>query len=488
MTTMASPTRRQPATLLLAVLLTAPFLASADATIANVATPAIRTGLHTTGSAAQFVVGSYFITFAVLLITGARLGQTHGYKRLFLTGVALFGITSLGDGLAPNVTILIAMRALQGVAAAMALPQVLTSIQLRFDGERRARAVGMYAIALSAGAVVGQVLGGALITADIAGASWRPIFLINVPLCIAVLVGGSRVLPGDDRHGRSRIDLPGVTTLSASVLAVVVPLTFGPTLGWPAWTWIVLAVSAPAFALFLVIERRARSAMRAPLIDTSILARPAIGWALVGLLGSSATYFALLFTLAQYLQIGLGHSALFSGLILVPWVAAFGFAGPARRYLPAPLVPKLPVAGFLLLAGVYLTIGATALTGHLSTPLLAVLFVPGGFGLGIVFTALLGHLASASSRQHAPDISGISSTTSQIAGSIGVAGFGALYLAVAGHHSPGHAFGITALAFGATAVLATIPTHLATKRRAPAEPDSPGSSDYLVISGQSGSW
>jgi MFS family permease len=217
----------------------------------------------------------------------------------------------------------------------------------------------------------------------------------------------------------------------------------------------------PAFALFLLAERRARAAERAALIDTTILVRPAIGWALLGLLGSTATYFALLFTLAQYLQIGLGHSALFSGLILVPWVAAFGFADRARRHVPTRLVPKLPVAGFLLLAGVYLTIGVAALTGNLSTPLLAMLFVPGGLGLGTIYIAVLGHLAGAASREHAPDISGISNTTSQIAGSIGVAGFGALYLALAGSHSPAHAFGITVLALGATALLATIPAHAA---------------------------
>jgi hypothetical protein len=232
----------------------------------------------------------------------------------------------------------------------------------------------------------------------------------------------------------------------------------------------VLAASVPAFALFLLVERRSLAAGRTPLVDTTILARPALGYGLVGLAGCSATYFALLFALAQYLQDGLGHSALLSGLILVPWVAAFGLAGQLRRRLPARLVPTLPLAGLVLLAAVYLAISAAALRGVLSTPLLAILFVPGGFGLGTVFTALLGHMTSAVARQHAPDISGVSGTTTQLAASIGVAGFGTLYLNLAADHRPERTFGITALAFAATTLAVTIPTYLATRHAADTEP------------------
>jgi MFS family permease len=445
-------------------LLAAPLLASADSTIANVATPSIRHGLGASGSEAQLVVGGYIVAYAVLLITGARLGQTHGYKRLFLLGVAAFGITSLADGMAPDIGVLIGVRVLQGASAALMLPQVLTGIQLQFSGEDRTRAIGRYAVALSIGALVGQILGGVLISADIAGDGWRPIFLVNVPICLAVLACGARVLPPDERGSRGRLDLAGVAVLSIAVLCVVVPLTLGRDSGWPAWTWAALAASVPAFTLFLVTQRRALATGRVPLVNTRILARPAIVWGLVGLAGSTATYFALLFALAQYLQIGLGHSALFSGLILVPWVAAFGLAGQIRRRLPAELLPVLPVAGFLLLAAVYLALSGSVLAGALSTSLLAVLFIPGGLGLGIVFTALLGHVTAAASREHAPDISGVSATASQISASIGVAGFGSLYLSVAASHSPGHAFGITALAFGATALVATVPTYLAIRR------------------------
>jgi MFS family permease len=457
------------------VLLVALFFASADPTIANVATPAIRAGLGASGSQAQFVIGGYTVAYAVLLIIGARLGQTYGYKRLFLLGVAAFGLTSLADGLAPDIAVLIATRVLQGGAAALMLPQVLTGIQLHFSGEHRVRAVGWYAAALSLGAVVGQVLGGLLVSANIAGTSWRPIFLVGVPVCLTAIAIGSRTLPADEKvdagqapsinHERVRLDLRGASALSASVLLVVVPLTVGPSLGWAAWTWGALAAGGPAFGAFLVIERRVLAAGRRPVVDPTVLARPAIAWGLLALLASSGTYFALLFTLAQYLQTGLGHSALFSGLILVPWVAAFGVAGQVRRYLPARLFPVVPLIGFVLIAAVYLTISGAVFTGHLSTLLLAAAFLPGGFGLGLLFTGLIGHLSGAASREHASDISGMTATTSQIGGSLGVAGFGTLYLTMAATCDPGRGFGFTTLGFGAAALLAAMPTYLATRHR-----------------------
>jgi MFS family permease len=146
---------------LLAVLLAGPFMAQADATITNVATPSIQTDLGASGAALGLVVGGYLIAFAVLLITGARLGQTHGYRRVFLLGAGLFTATSLLCGLAPNAIARVLARVAQGCGAALMFPQTLTGIQLNFTGSQRARAIGLYAIALSAGAITGQILGGA---------------------------------------------------------------------------------------------------------------------------------------------------------------------------------------------------------------------------------------------------------------------------------------------------------------------------------------
>jgi len=259
----SSPTTRTHSNRLLVVLLIAPFMAQADATIANVAAPSIHADLHTTGAELELVIGAYLIAFAVLLITGARLGQIHGYRRVFLLGVGAFTSASLLCGLAPGPIALIAARGLQGAGAALMFPQALTGIQLTFEGAGRVRAIGLYAIALSIGAVAGQVLGGVLVSADVLGSQWRSIFFVNVPVGLAVIAAGARHLPRESavERGARRVDVAGVATLSAAVLLVVVPLVLGRAEGWPAWTWLSLAASVPAFAGFVAAQRRVRAAV-----------------------------------------------------------------------------------------------------------------------------------------------------------------------------------------------------------------------------------
>src|ERR1035437_1155823 len=320
---------------LLGVLLMGPFMAQADATIANVATPSIHAELGATGAVLELVIGGYLIAFAVLLITGARLGQTHGYKRVFLIGIGIFSLASLLCGLAPDPTVLVGARVLQGAGAALMFPQTLTGIQLNFSGEARKRAIGLYAIALSAGGVIGQIFGGALISANLADTQWRAIFLINVPIGIAGIAAAERYLPADAHRVSRRVDLPGVAMMSVSVLLVVLPLSLVRREGWPAWTWVCLAAILPAIVPFIPAQRHLADRDGAPLVNIHMLANRPILCGLATLLAATGTYYALLFTLAQYLQQGLGHSALVSGLTLVPWVAAFGVAGQIVRRLPA---------------------------------------------------------------------------------------------------------------------------------------------------------
>jgi MFS family permease len=452
---------------LLGVLLVAPFMAQADATIANVATPSIHTGLGASGAVLELVIGGYLIAFAVLLITGARLGQTHGYRRIFLLGVGVFTLASLLCGLAPSPLLLVLARVLQGAGAALMFPQTLSGIHLNFTGDERKRAIGLYAIALSTGAVVGQILGGTLISANIAGSHWRAIFLINIPIGAAVIMAALRYLPADSPPKVRRLDLPGVATLSASLLLIVLPLVLGRSERWPTWTWICLGASVLALALFLAAERRITARDGSPLVNVQVLARPAIGWALLTLAAATGTYYALLFILAQYLQQGLGDSPLVSGLVLVPWVAAFGLAGQLVRRLPPRMAPLTPGAGCLLLAAAYSAISIMLFTGHHVQALLVVLLGVGGLGLGIQFSALIRHLTTAVPAEYAADISGVSTTALQIGAAIGVAAFGALYLSLTVHAGAGpatHAFAIITAAFAVVALLATATAALTTWR------------------------
>ena len=215
------------------------------------------------------------------------------------------------------------------------VPQVLSGIQLHFAGRERVKALGYFSIALSGGAVAGQVLGGLLISADLFGTAWRPIFLINVPIGIWLAVVAVRRLPADGGQGEKQpIDLRGVLALSATVLLVIVPLLLGSERGWPTWSWLCLALSVPMVLLFERGERRTAARGGRPLIARQVLRTPAVRAGLLAHAVTTGGYFGLLFVLALYLQQGLGKGPAYSGFAMVVWVAAFGLAGPIRPGCP----------------------------------------------------------------------------------------------------------------------------------------------------------
>jgi MFS family permease len=450
-----APLRTGP---LIAVLLTALFMMQADATIVNVANPSIHADLHASGAALELVVGGYMVAFATLLITGARVGQMHGYRRAFLGGLAVFTVASLGCGLAPTPIVLVVARVVQGAGAALMVPQVLTSIQVHLDGPDRVRALGLYSAALAGGAVAGQALGGLLVSANLLGSQWRPIFLINVPVGVAVLVSGRQFLPSDRGDGGSeRIDTPGVATLAGALALVVLALTLGRQEGWPAWTWACLIASVPLAAAFVAIERRVAARGGAPLVNLHVITRPPIAWGITAQALATSTYYALLFTLALYLQQGLGRSPLTSGLTLLAWVAAFGVPGRLLPRVPAR-VRRLGIpVGCLILAGAHAAVSVAAFSGVSAEGLLVPLLGLGGFGLGTTFSTVISHLTEAATPRYAPDISGVFTTCVQLAGVIGIAVFGTVYLGLADHPGPAnatHAFAIVTAAFAGLALLA----------------------------------
>jgi MFS family permease len=439
---------------------------SGDATIVNVAGPSIRSELGASGAELELVLGGYFLAYTMLLITGARLGQMRGFRRLFLVGLGVFTLASLAGGLASSPIALIVARIVQGIGAALTVPQVLTGIQLSFEGGERARALGLYAAALAGGAVAGQVLGGVLVSSDLFGTEWRPIFLVNVPIGGAVLLAALRFLPTERDTGTSRrIDLLGVATLSGALLLIVLPLVVGRQEHWPAWTWICLAGSAPLLVAFAAVERRLAARGGSPLVNLHVLAQPAISWGLLGMAAAIATYYALLFTLALYLQEGLGRSPLASGLILVSWVVAFGLPGRLIPRLPGRVEPLVAPAGFAILAVAYLAISADMFAGHHSAGRLVVLLGLGGLGLGTAFSATLAHLTKAATPRYAADISGVFTTCLQVAGAVGVAAFGTAYLGLLS--APGaapatDAFAVVTMGFALTALCAGAAAYRAT--------------------------
>jgi MFS family permease len=447
----------------LTALLGAMFLGNVDVAIANIAGPSIRASLHASGGELALVVSGYTLTYAALLVTGARLGEARGYRPMFLVGLGGFIVASLACGLAPTVLVLVVARMLAGVAAALVAAQVLTGIQLGFHGRARARALGLYSLVLSAGAVAGQSLGGLLISANILGTTWRPTFLVNVPIAIPLAWLAWRYLPAGRRQPR-RLDLAGVALLSAAMLLLVVPLVLGPDTGWPAWTWASLAVSAAAFTALWVVERTVIARGGQPLVDPRLLARPEIGFGLASQAAATATYFGSLFTLALYLQQGLGKSPTYSGLALVSWVAAFGIPGPILGRFPARVRALAAPVGAVLLAAGHAALAASLYAGDTGTVPLITLLGVAGLGLGTAFTGMLSHLTGSVSGEHAAAISGLFTTTTRAGGVIGTAVFGATYLALAhDRHQAVHGFATVSLAMAVTALAAAALAGLSTR-------------------------
>ncbi len=451
----------------LAALLGAMFLGNVDIAVANIAGPSIRAGLHASGGELELVVSGYTLAYAMLLVTCARLGEARGYRLMFLAGLGLFIAASLACGLAPDASALVAARIVAGGAAALMTAQVLTGIQLGFEGRAQARALGLYSLVLSAGAVAGQSLGGLLISADLLGTTWRPAFLVNVPIGIAVFWLAWRYLPAGAHRPRP-LDLAGVAAIGAAMLLLVLPLVLGQDAGWPPWTWACLAASGLAFAALRLVERRVSARGGRPLVDPRLIARPAIAWGLAAQAACTATYFAVLFTLALYLQQGLGKSAAYSGLALVSWVAAFGIPGPVLGRAPARLRSLAAPAGPVILAAGFAGLAASLRAGDTSGPLLMVLLGVAGLGLGTGFTGMLGHLTGSVTGEHAADISGLFNTITRAGGVIGTAVFGSLYLALA--RDPGakqamHGFAVVNLALAVTALAAAALAGLAIRSR-----------------------
>lgn len=446
--------------LLLTTLLGGNFLGNIDIAVVNVATPSIHANLHASAAALQLIISGYTLVYAVLLIIAARLGDLHGYRSMFRIGLGIFTSASLTCGLAPEATVLILARLLQGAGAAMMISQVLTGIQLNFAGRARARALGAYSAVLAGSAVVGQILGGVLVQANLFGASWRPIFLINVPLGLLLLASAGRYLPPTRPRGRVGLDIPGVAALTLALFLVAVPLILGRPTGWPVWIMVALLASLPALGLFVAIERRQHAHHGYPLIDLGLLARPPIAWGLSAAALGTAAYYALLFVLAQYLQQGLNNSPTYSGLALIPWVAAFGVGGLTLGRLSERAQKLAAPLGGLALAVVYAAISASITAGATAGTTLIILLALGGLSWGFTFTAIIGYLTGAVTSQHASDMSGLINTTLQLGGAIGVAALGTLYFALVGR-DPGrslavHGFAVFTLAIAATVLAAAV--------------------------------
>ncbi|MFE7125726.1 MFS transporter [Streptomyces sp. NPDC057617] len=419
-----------------------------DFFIVNVALPTIDHDLAAGPALLELVVAGYGLAYAVLLVLGGRLGDMFGRRRLFLAGMAAFGLTSLACGVAPDAWTLVGARVAQGAAAALMLPQVLATIHSATAGQRRAKAVSLYGATAGLAMVAGQILGGVLVAADIAGSGWRAIFLVNVPVALLGLVLAVRSVPETRSQKPAPIDIPGTVLLAAALMTLLAPLTEGRAAGWPVWTWVSLAAFPLVSYAFLRVEKRADRQGRIPLVPPSLLALVTLRRGLALLLPFSIGFGGFMFVIAIALQQGLGMGAVTAGLALAPMAVAFfaaSLAGPrlVRRY--GSLV--VTAGAVSQLAGVALLVLAVR---H-DWPSVSLLdLAPGvtlaGLGQGLQLPVMIRIMLSDIPSERAGVGSGVMVTTQQSALALGVATLGSLFLSLAAATGMRDALVITLLA------------------------------------------
>ncbi|MFG2998704.1 MFS transporter [Streptomyces sp. NPDC048340] len=401
-----------------------------DFFIVNVALPAIDSDLAAGPAVLELVVAGYGVAYAVLLVVGGRLGDTAGRRRLFLIGMAAFGLTSLACGLAPGAWTLVGARVAQGAAAALMLPQVLATIQATTQGARRARAMSLYGATAGLSMVLGQILGGVLVAADVAGSGWRSVFLVNVPVVVLGLVLAVRAVPETRSERPASVDVPGTLLLALALVSLLLPLTEGRATGWPLWTWMSLGVFPFAAAAFCFAEHRADRLGRSPLVPPSLLRLRSLRRGLVMVVPFSIGFSGFMFVIAVALQQGLRMGPVAAGLALAPMAVAFFAASLAGPRLVGRFGSRVITAGGVLQGvGVALILLAVQLgRPDLGLAELAPGVAVAGLGQGLQLPVLIRLMLSDVPADRAGVGSGVMSTIQQSALAVGVATLGSLFL------------------------------------------------------------
>jgi MFS family permease len=416
-------------------LITGAFLPIMSFFVINVALPAIGTDLDASAAALQLVVGSYGIANAALVVVGGRLGDAFGRRRLFLAGIASFSVFSLLCGIATDVQTLLAFRVGQGASAALMTPQVLATISATLTGESRLRAIGLFGAAGGVAAAAGQIVGGVLVSADVFGLDWRAVFLLNVPIGALAFAAAHRTIPETRADVRLPIDIWGAGMLATTLLLLLLPLTEGRPLGWPVWTWIVLASAVPVLAVLSVHQRRTEKSGRVPLVPPSVLALPAMRIGMLIGIAFFTTFGGFMFAFALATQGEAQMSPLRGGLTLLPMAVTFmlvSFVLPAvQRRWGASVIARgwaFQVAGYGLMAVIVLRDWP-----HVSPLSLAAPMALAGAGGGLVMMPLFGVVLSQVPPQQAGLGSGILITMQQTCLALGAATIGTLFLTWSSH-------------------------------------------------------
>ncbi|MGW0082843.1 MFS transporter [Streptomyces sp. NPDC003393] len=415
------------------VILAAEVMDLLDAVVTNIAGPSMRSDLGGGASTLQWLAAAYTLSMAVGLVTGGRLGDIHGRRRMFLVGAAGFTLGSLLCAVSVAPEMLIASRVVQGLFGAVMLPQGLGMIKEMFPPKESQKAFGMFGPVMGLSAVCGPILAGWLVDADYFGTGWRMIFLINLPLGAAAILGAVRYLPRGRSSDKPRLDIPGMLLVSLAALLVIFPLVQGREYDWPVWTLLMMAASVVVFAAFARYESRRSRTGRDPLVVPSLFRKRGFsGGMTLGLVFFSTMQgFMLVFNL--YTQIGLGYSPLKAGLVMVPWsggmIVGFGIAQGVARFGRAVLQGgTLVMAGGVF--GVWLTL-ETVGSGVGPWQLLPSLLVT-GIGMGLLMAPFFDIVLASVEQHETGSASGTMTAMQQLGGAFGVAVLGTVFFGLLG--------------------------------------------------------
>jgi EmrB/QacA subfamily drug resistance transporter len=421
---------------ILALVLVAECMDLLDGTIVNVAAPTIRRALHAGSADLQWIIGGYALAFAVGLITGARLGDIYGRKRLFVIGALGFVTASAACAFATDPEMLIAFRLAQGLAAAVLIPQGLGIVKSVFAPADQGPAFAVFGPVIGLSAVLGPIIGGALVDANAFGTGWRLVFLVNLPLGLVAALGAARLMPESRAPRRTRLDLVGTALAALAMGLLVYPLIQGRSAGWPAWTYLMVAASVVCFGLLVAWMRRAKRRGRDPLVQASIFGHRAYGAGLAMILVFFAGMIGTLLVLTLYMQFGEHFSAIHAGLTLAPFAlgSAAGATLAATLLVPRLGRTTLQLGAVVLAGGVWWLHEVVAAHGLQTTSLtLAPAQLLLGLGIGMLVAPLFDFILASVTDEEVGSASGVLNAVQQLAGAIGVAAMGTIFFATLGH-------------------------------------------------------
>lgn len=418
----------------LAVVIAGAFMQLVDVSIVNVAIPSIQRNLNATYAQIQLVLVFYQLAFACTLITGARLGDIYGRKKLFLIGLTLFVAASALCGAAPTATVLVIARLVQGVGGGMMFPQVLSVIQVTFPPAQRGKAFGVFGAAIGIATILGPLLGGALIQLNLFHTDWRMIFYVNLPIGVAALLGAIFQLGESKAPGAPRLDVWGALLITGGTLLVVYPITVGREKGWPLWIIGLLAAAVPVLALFAWYETRKTRRRDSPLLVMSLFKDRAFRAGILLLLVFFAALPPYFFLFSLYIQIGQGFTALGAGLAGFPFAVASGFASARSDVVARRLGNRVLAVGCaLLVLGMLLVLLTVHLVGtHPHIYSFVVPLLVSGAGLGFFVAPVTNIVLAGIHAEGAGSASGVLSSVQQVGGALGVAVAGVIFFGLIG--------------------------------------------------------